>query len=101
MLLTTTVLLNAEYEVLGVVMGSKVRAVHLGKDILAALRNLVGGEVKEYSELMKRVRMAAMEEMIEEAKKLGANGIMGIQFSTSQLASGMAEIIVYGTAIKI
>lgn len=101
MLLTTTVLMNVDYEVLGVVIGNKVRAVHLGKDIMAFFKNLVGGEVKEYSELLKKARRAAMNEMIEEAKKLGANGIMGIRFASSQVASGMAEIIAYGTAIKI
>jgi uncharacterized protein YbjQ (UPF0145 family) len=101
MLLTTTVLTNVDYEVLGLVIGNKVRAVHVGRDIMAFFKNLVGGEVKEYAELMKRVRQAAMEEMVEEAKKSGANGIMGIQFSSTQVASGMAEIIVYGTAIKI
>ncbi|NMB40945.1 MAG: YbjQ family protein [Firmicutes bacterium] len=101
MLLTTTVLTNVEYKVLGIVIGNKVRAVHLGKDIVAFLKNLVGGEVKEYSDLLKSVRQSAVDEMIEEAEKLGANGIMGIQFSSSQIASGMAEIIAYGTAIKI
>lgn len=101
MLLTTTDLANVQYEVLGVVIGNKVRAVHIGKDIVAALKNLVGGEVKEYSELMKRVRQAAIDEMIEEAKKLGANGIIGIRFASSQIAGGMAEIIAYGTAVKI
>ena len=101
MLLTTTVLTNVDYEVLGLVIGNKVRAVHVGRDIMAFFKNLVGGEVKEYAELMQRVRYAAMEEMVDEAKKLGANGIMGIQFSSTQVASGMAEIIVYGTAIKI
>lgn len=101
MILTTTVLTNVDYEVLGLVMGSKVRAVHVGRDIMAALKNLVGGEVKEYSELMRRVRQAALDEMVEEAKKLGANGIMGIQFSSAQVAGGMAEIIAYGTAVKI
>lgn len=101
MLLTTTVLMNVDYEVLGVVIGNKVRAVHLGKDIMAFFKNLVGGEVKEYSELLKKARQAAMDEMVKEAKKLGANGIMGIQFASSQVASGMAEIIAYGTAIKI
>ncbi len=101
MLLTTTDLANVQYEVLGVVIGNKVRAVHIGKDIVAALKNLVGGEVKEYSELMKRVRQAAIDEMMEEAKKLGANGIIGIRFASSQIAGGMAEIIAYGTAVKI
>ncbi len=101
MLLTTATVLHTDYEVLGIVMGNKVRAQHVGKDIMAALKNLVGGEVKEYSELLKKVRQSAMDEMIEEAKKLGANGIIGIRFSSAQIASGMAEIIAYGTAVKI
>ena len=101
MLLTTAVVLHAEYEVLGIVMGNKVKAAHVGKDIMAGLKNLVGGEVKEYSDLMKKVRQSAMDEMIEEANKLGANGIIGIQFASAQIASGMAEIIAYGTAVKI
>ena len=101
MLLTTTPVLNVEYEVLGIAMGNKVKAVHIGRDIVAALKNLTGGEVKEYADLMRKVRQAAMEEMIQEAQALGANGIIGIQFASAQVASGMAEIIAYGTAIKI
>ncbi|NLC51371.1 MAG: YbjQ family protein [Firmicutes bacterium] len=101
MLLTTTGLANVEFEVLGLVTGSKVKATHLGRDILAMLKNLVGGEVKEYSELLKSVRSEAIKEMVEEAKKMGANGIIGIRFASTQVASGMAEIIVYGTAVKI
>ena len=101
MLLTTAVVLHTDYEVLGIVIGNKVRAAHIGRDIMAGLKNLVGGEVKEYSELMKKTRQAAMEEMIAEAEKLGANGIIGIQFASAQIASGMAEIIAYGTAVKI
>lgn len=100
MLLTTAVVLHTDYEILGIVMGNKVRAAHIGRDIMACLKNLVGGEVKEYSDLMRKVRLDAMEEMIAEAKKLGANGIIGIQFASAQIASGMAEIIAYGTAVK-
>ena len=100
MLLTNTDLPQAEFEVLGIVVGSKVRAVHLGKDIVAFFKNIFGGEVREYSELMQKTRMSAMEDMIAEAEKLGANGIVGIRFSSSQIASGMAEIIAYGTAVK-
>ncbi|MEW5785261.1 MAG: YbjQ family protein [Bacillota bacterium] len=101
MLLTTAVVLHTDYEVLGIVLGNKVRAAHVGRDIMAAFKNLVGGEVKEYSDLMKRVRQEAMAEMIAEAEKLGANGIIGIQFASAQIANGMAEIIAYGTAVKI
>ena len=100
MLLTTTDL-TVEYEVLGLVRGNRVRAAHLGRDILAALKNLVGGEVKEYADLLSQVRDAATEDMIREAEKLGANAIVGIRYSSSQIASGMAEILVTGTAVKI
>ena len=100
MLLTTATALNTAYEVLGIVIGNKVRAAHVGRDIMAALKNLVGGEVKEYADLMKQTREQAMKEMIAEAEKLGANGIIGIRFASAQIASGMEEIIAYGTAVK-
>lgn len=101
MLLSTTGLAYVEHEVLGLVMGSKVKAAHVGRDIIALFKNLLGGEVKEYSDLMNSVRKAATEEMIEEAKKLGANGVVEIRFVSTQVAGGMAEIMVYGTAVKI
>ena len=100
MLLTTTDL-KVEYEVLGIVKGSRVKAAHLGRDIMAGLKNLVGGEVREYSELLTSVRDAAMQDMIKEAQDMGANAIVGIRFASSQIASGMAEILAYGTAVKI
>lgn len=97
----TTTDLKVEYEVLGIVKGNRVKAAHIGRDILAALKNLVGGEVKEYADLMTGVRDSAMEDMVLEASNMGANAIIGIRFSSSQIASGMAEILVYGTAVKI
>lgn len=100
MLLTTTDV-KVQYDVLGIVRGNKVKAVHLGKDIIAFFRNIVGGDVSEYADLMSEVRDAAFEEMIAEAEKLGANAVVGIRFSSSTISSGMAEIYVYGTAIKI
>lgn len=100
MLLTTTDL-KVEYEVLGIVRGNRVKATHIGRDIVAGLKNLVGGEVKEYAELMTGVRESAMDDMVQEAKSLGANGVIGIRFSSAQIASGMAEILCYGTAIRI
>ncbi len=100
MLLTTTDV-KVDYEVLGIVRGNKVKAVHLGKDIAAFVKNIIGGDVSEYADLMSEVRDAAFEEMIKEAEKLGANAIVGIRFSSSTISSGMAEIYVYGTAIKI
>lgn len=100
MLLTTTDL-KVDYEVLGIVRGNRVKAAHIGRDILAGLRNLVGGEVKQYANLLTSVREAALDDMIKEAESLGANAIIGIRFASSQIASGMAEILVYGTAVKI
>ncbi len=100
MLLTTTDV-KVQYDVLGIVRGNKVKAVHLGKDLLAFFRNIVGGDVSEYADLMSEVRDAALEEMVAEAETLGANAVVGIRFSSSTISSGMAEIYVYGTAIKI
>jgi len=100
MLLTTTDL-KVDYEVLGIVKGSRVKAAHIGRDIIAAFKNLTGGEVREYSELLTSVREAALNDMVNEAKNLGANAVIGIRFASSQIASGMAEIVAYGTAVKI
>jgi len=100
MLMTTTDL-NVEYEVLGIVRGNRVKAAHIGRDILAGLKNLVGGEVKQYADLMTGVRDSATDDMVKEAADMGANAIIGIRFASSQIASGMAEILVYGTAVKI
>ncbi|HCJ09907.1 MAG TPA: hypothetical protein DHW14_01920 [Clostridiales bacterium] len=100
MLLATTDL-RTEYEVLGMVRGSCLRARHLGQDIVAGLRKLVGGEVTEYAALMKEAREEALRQMIQEAKDLGANAIVGIRFATSTITTGAAEVIVYGTAVRI
>jgi uncharacterized protein YbjQ (UPF0145 family) len=100
MLLTTTEL-KVDYEVLGIVRGNRVKAAHIGRDIMAGLKNLVGGEVKEYADLLTGVRDAAVDDMVTEAKNMGANAIIGIRFASSQIAAGMAEIMVYGTAVKI
>jgi uncharacterized protein YbjQ (UPF0145 family) len=100
MLLTTTDL-KVEYEVLGIVRGNRVKAAHVGRDIMAAFKNLVGGEVKEYADLLTSVRDGALDDMVNEAKSMGANAIIGIRFASSQIASGMAEILAYGTAVKI
>lgn len=100
MLITTTDL-KADYEVRGIVRGNKVRAVHLGKDILAFFRNIFGGDVSEYAVLLGEVREGALQEMVDEAENIGANAIVGVRFSSSTISSGMAEIYVYGTAVKI
>ncbi len=87
--------------VLGLVTGNTVRARHIGRDIAASLRNIVGGEIKEYTELLKQSRRLAIERMIEEAKRLGANAVVGVRFSTSSIMGGAAEILAYGTAVIV
>ena len=86
---------------LGLVRGNTIRARHLGKDILAGLRNLVGGEIGEYTKLLGESREQAIDRMIEEARKLGANAIVGVRFSTSEVALHAAEILAYGTAVVV
>ncbi len=88
-------------KVLGVVSGSVVMAKHIGKDILAALRNIVGGEVKEYTELLAQARNIALQRMIEKAKAMGANAVLGLRFTTSAIAANAAEVVAYGTAVVI
>jgi uncharacterized protein YbjQ (UPF0145 family) len=86
---------------LGLVRGNTIRGRHVGKDILAALRNLVGGEITEYTKLLGESREQAIDRMTEEAKKLGANAIVGVRFSTSEVATHAAEILAYGTAVVV
>jgi uncharacterized protein YbjQ (UPF0145 family) len=86
---------------LGLVRGNTIRGRHVGKDILAALRNLVGGEIAEYTKLLGESREQALDRMTEEARKLGANAIVGIRFSTAEVATHAAEILAYGTAVVV
>jgi len=84
----------------GVVSGSTVRAKHVGRDIMASLKNIVGGELKGYTELLQDSRNQATERMIEQAKQLGANAIVNVRFATSSVAQGASELYVYGTAVR-
>lgn len=86
-------------EHLGLVQGSSVRAKHVGRDIMASLKNLFGGELKGYTELLSESREEAMERMIQQADAAGANAILNVRFSTSSITQGAAEIYVYGTAV--
>lgn len=88
-------------ETLGLVRGSTIRARHVGHDIMAGLRNVVGGEVKDYTVMLAQAREQALQRMIEEAEKMGANAIVSARFVTSMVMSGAAEMVVYGTAVKI
>ena len=85
----------------GLVSGSTIRAKHLGKDLMAGLKNLVGGELKGYTQLLQESRKQAMERLIEQARQFGANAIVNIRFSTSSVAQGAAELYAYGTAVRV
>lgn len=85
----------------GVVIGSSVRAKHAGRDIMAGLKNFVGGELKGYTELLSESREEALQRMIAQAKSVGANAIVNVRYSTSSIAAGAAEILCYGTAVKV
>jgi len=88
-------------ETLGLVRGNTIRARHVGKDILAGLRTLVGGEITEYTKMLAESREQALDRMIADADKLGADGIVCVRFTTSAVMAGSAELLAYGTAVKI
>lgn len=85
----------------GLVSGSTIRAKHIGRDLMAGLKNLVGGELKGYTQLLQESRQQAMDRMVEEARLMGANAILNVRFSTSSVAQGAAELYAYGTAVKV
>jgi uncharacterized protein YbjQ (UPF0145 family) len=88
-------------EFYGLVSGSTVRAKHVGKDILASLKNLVGGELKSYTDLLKEARQEATQRMLQEAESVGANAVVNVRFSTSSVTQGAAELFAYGTAVRV
>lgn len=98
---TDTIAGKRVVKTLGFVRGNTIRARHIGKDILAGLRILVGGEIHEYTKLMAEAREQALDRMKEEASALGANAIVMVRFSTSEVANNAAEILVYGTAVVL
>ena len=85
----------------GLVSGSTIRAKHIGRDFMAGLKNLVGGELKGYTQLLQESRQQAMDRMVEEARLMGANAIVNVRFSTSSVAQGAAELYAYGTAVRV
>jgi len=94
----------ADYEItetLGLVRGNTIRARHVGKDILAGLRTLVGGEIVEYTKMLAESREQALDRMIAEARAKGADGIVCVRFTTSAVMQGSAELLAYGTAVKL
>lgn len=85
----------------GVVSGSTVRAKHVGRDLMASLKNIFGGELKGYTELLQESRDQAIERMLSQAHQMGANAVVNVRFSTSSVAAGAAELYVYGTAVTV
>jgi len=88
-------------DVLGLVRGNTIRARHIGKDILAELKNMVGGEIEEYTKMMAESREQCLDRMVEEAQSLGADAIISVRFTTSSMMQSAAELLAYGTAVKI
>lgn len=103
MLVVTTETLPGRHiiEALGLVRGSSVRSKHVGSDIVAALRNLVGGEVKEYARLLQGTREQAMDRMIADADQMGADAVVAVRMQTSTITHAASEVIVYGTAVRL
>jgi uncharacterized protein YbjQ (UPF0145 family) len=85
----------------GLVMGNTIRSKNVGKDIGAGLKNLVGGELKSYTAMLTEARQEALDRMAEAAAELGANGVVNVRFTTSQIAGGAAELLAYGTAVTL
>ena len=94
----------ADYKItktLGMVRGNTIRARHIGKDIMAGLRTIVGGEITEYTKMLAESREQALDRMIKEAEEMGANAIVCLRFTTSAVMQGAAELLAYGTAVKV
>ncbi len=103
MLATTTETIPGKEveEILGIVKGNTIRAKWFGKDILAGLRNVIGGELREYSGMLTEAREQAIARMLKEAEALGADAVINVRFATSPVVQGAAEILAYGTAVKL
>ncbi|WP_425557312.1 YbjQ family protein [Ferrimonas pelagia] len=86
---------------LGLVQGNTVRAKHVGRDFMAGLKNIVGGELKGYTELLQEAREESVARMVEQARSIGANAVINVRFSTSSVTSGAAELFAYGTAVVV
>jgi uncharacterized protein YbjQ (UPF0145 family) len=86
---------------LGVVTGNTVRAKHVGRDIMAGLKTLVGGEIRGYTEMLSEARAQALQRMADEAQRLGADAVVNVRYTTSMVMQGMSEMLAYGTAVKL
>ena len=99
-LVNTDYIGGKELEMLGLVKGSTIQSRHLGTDLLQGLRNLVGGELSEYNEMMNDARELATKRMVSEAQSMGADAVVNIRYASSEVMQGAAEVIAYGTAVK-
>ena len=99
-IVNTDYISGKELEMLGMVKGSTIQCKNIGRDIGASFKNLVGGEMKAYTEMMNEARDLAIQRMVEEAEGLGADAVVNIRFATSAIIQGAAEVIAYGTAVK-
>ena len=99
-LVTTESIPNRAVEPLGMVTGSTIQTVHMGKDLVNGLKTLVGGELKSYTEMMEKARALATERMIHQAEGLGADAVVGVRISTSSIMQSASEVMVYGTAVR-
>ncbi|KUO64988.1 MAG: hypothetical protein APF84_07035 [Gracilibacter sp. BRH_c7a] len=99
-LVNTDYIPGKEFELLGLVKGQSIRAKHIGRDIGNALKNLVGGELTSYTEMMNESRALATKRMVDEAEGLGADAVVNIRYASSQIMQGAAEVLVYGTAVR-
>ena len=98
---TDTIVGKTIVKQLGLVRGNTIRARHIGRDIMAILRNIVGGEITDYTKMMAESREQALDRMIANAQELGANAIVQVRFSTSEIMGGASEIMAYGTAVVV
>ena len=103
MILTTTETIEGKkiVQTLGLARGNTIRARHIGRDILALLHNIVGGEIRDYTKLLAESREQSLDRMVADAQRLGANAVVGVRFATSVLMGGAAELLAYGTAVVI
>lgn len=99
-LVNTDFISGKEIETLSIVKGSTIQSKHMGKDLMAGFKNMVGGELKAYTDMMNEARAIATKRMVDEAEQMGADGIINIRYASSAIMQGAAEVIAYGTAVK-
>ncbi|MDF1617937.1 YbjQ family protein [Petrocella sp. FN5] len=99
-LVNTDYITGKEFEMLGIVKGSTIQSKHMGKDIMAGFKTMVGGELSSYNEMMNEARALGTKRMVDEAEAMGADAIVNVRYASSAIMQGAAEVIVYGTAVK-